>query len=141
MHCLAWGMATVGACQSPECPKGTEGKKGRLLLSRESGELGPTFPKFEKSPTPASLPASPTSCLLPGHRGQGREANGASTCSLGEGLDPGGKGDAGEGSVTGVVAQTHLASPSLPPSPGIASHLPNSSKGTSDIETLLVPTG
>jgi len=34
----------------------------------ESGELGPTFPKFQKSPTLASLPASP--CLLPPARSQ-----------------------------------------------------------------------
>ena len=67
LHCLAWGMATVGACQSPGCPEGTEGGQGRLFLSRESGGLGPNF---EKSPTPPPCLPAPASCLPPGHSGQ-----------------------------------------------------------------------
>ena len=68
LHGVAWGVATVGASQSPGCPEGTEGGKGMMCPSREGGSLGINFPKFGKSPPP-SLPASP--CPLPPARSQG----------------------------------------------------------------------
>ena len=160
LHRLAWGTATVGACQSPGCPEGTEGGKGRLFLSRESGGLGPNFPKFEKSPTPTSLPASP--CVLPPARSQwaaGQRAGergewGPHLLLGGKAWILGGKKMRGrtQSQERGMVAPDppHLSKPP-PQSPGIASHLPNSSKGTSEhvipsplvpgLETLLIPTG
>lgn len=155
VQCIAWPEGwLLWVLVSPHgAPRELKAGGGGYSSPWRVGNWGPLFPSFKRVPPwPPCLPA-PASCLLPGHRGQGREANGASTYSLRGRPGYWGERRCGGGLCHRSGSPRPTSPPQAsPPSPGIASHLPNSSKGTSEsvipslillsgLETLLVPSG